>query len=257
MSIDYLDEVAIPGTFNVRDIGAYYKASPILPHKLLRTALLSHLTNDGKDKILELGVDVVVDLRSAEEIDRDGADRLPKGIERVFLPIDTAVEENISADVSKILDEAKKTNNPIEKQIFIMRAFYKKFVSVKRIRLIFGEVLEVLANYKYPLFHCTAGKDRTGWTAVLCHNIAGTSQDTIIDDYLLSNKSAKDLWKTIPFHNRDSFEEQKPALGVDITYLQSALEEVSVIYGSIDNYIGDLGISSSTIEQLKKRITQE
>ncbi|MDR3152505.1 MAG: tyrosine-protein phosphatase [Bifidobacteriaceae bacterium] len=257
MSVDYVDEIAIPGTFNVRDIGAYCDFSPILPHKLLRTALLSGLTTVGKDKILQLGVDAVIDLRSKDEIDRDGVDKLPNGVDHILLPIDTAIDENISADVAKVLDEAKKTDNPIEKQIFIMRAFYKKFVSVKRIRLIFGEVLEVLANYKYPLFHCTAGKDRTGWTAVLCHHIAGTNYDTIVDDYLLSNKFAKNLWKTISFHNKGDFEQQKPALGVDISYLRSALDEVDTIYGNMDNYIANLGVSSLTIKQLQKRITQD
>ncbi|MDR2748744.1 MAG: tyrosine-protein phosphatase [Bifidobacteriaceae bacterium] len=250
-----MDEITIPGTFNVRDIGYACPSSPILPKKLLRSALLSRVENQGIDKLLELGVDAVIDLRSDEEIERDGADNLPSSIDHILLPIDTSENEGVTPDVAKVLEEAYKTDDPIEKQIFIMRAFYKKFVSLKRVRYIFGEALEVLANYNYPLFHCTAGKDRTGWLAALCHFIAGTDEKTIFSEYLLSNLTAKQLWQTIDVHSTGSFEEQRPALEVDISYIQSALDEVEKVYGNITDYIQDMSISDDTIELLRKRIT--
>ncbi|MDR3128580.1 MAG: tyrosine-protein phosphatase [Bifidobacteriaceae bacterium] len=257
MSSDNFDELVIPGTFNVRDIGSRWNSSPILPKKLLRTALLSHLTSDGQAKVEQLGVDVVIDLRSIEEINRDGVDKLPSSIDHVWLPINTTSDDDVTPDVAKVLDKVKQTEDSRIKQIHIMKTFYKKFVTVPSLRYIYGEVLDILANYNYPLFHCTAGKDRTGWVSVLCHHIAGSSKKTIIEDYLLSNKTAKLLWKNMPLQSRGDYKEQKPALGVDMAYLQSSFDEIDRLYGNIDNYIDDLGVSSGVISKLASRITTE
>ncbi len=89
------------------------------------------------------------------------------------------------------------------------------------------------------LFHCTGGKDRTGWAAAALLSLLGVPEDVIMDDFLRSNDYL------IPAHRKmiDAFTEaggepaiMKAILGVKAEYLKAAFDEMKSNYGMIENY---------------------
>ena len=105
------------------------------------------------------------------------------------------------------------------------------------------------------VFHCSAGKDRTGWAAASFLSLLGVPQDVVFEDYLLSNdylaeSTAHTLEQVGGLIDPALLE---PVLGVDAEYLQASFDTVDSEYGSIDGYFTEgLGLDQATIDQLEK-----
>jgi protein tyrosine/serine phosphatase len=138
---------------------------------------------------------------------------------------------------------------------------YRTFVTDPTERAGFGSVLLTLAHDPGPdLYHCSDGKDRTGWTSVLLQSIAGVPQATIMQDYLASNlylapvisaRSAP-LVAAQPGLAGTNF---NPFFGVDSSYLQAALNQVTASYGSMSGYlIQGLGLTPADIYVLRAKM---
>ena len=118
------------------------------------------------------------------------------------------------------------------------RAMYRNYVTSSTNRASVGKAMTAIATSTAPLmFHCAAGKDRTGWIAALIHLSLGVSTSTVFTEYLKSN----------------SYTDSTTA--VDASYLQAALDQVKESYASVSNYLTNgCGVSSSTISRLRSRL---
>jgi len=109
-------------------------------------------------------------------------------------------------------------------------------------------------------FHCTTGKDRTGWGAAALLLLLGVSEDDVMTDYLLTNDQLLPALKPV----LDAFEAAGgdpdlliPVLGVRREYLETALDEMRTTYGDIETYfIEGLGIDAETIARLRSRLVE-
>ena len=138
---------------------------------------------------------------------------------------------------------------------------YRMFVTDPAMRGGFGAVLTTLAHDPGPdLFHCSDGKDRTGWTAALLESIAGASPATIMKDYLASNtyragainSQAAAILAVAPGLSGRNFNQM---FGVDPSYLQAALDQVVSSYGSMYGYLTQgLGLSQTDIYVLRAKM---
>jgi protein tyrosine/serine phosphatase len=138
---------------------------------------------------------------------------------------------------------------------------YRTFVTDPTMRAGFGTVLVTLAHDPGPdLFHCSDGKDRTGWTAVLLDSIAGVSPATIMTDYLASNtylakpisSQAAGILAVSPGLSGLNFNQ---IFGVDPSYLQAALNQVNASYGSMYGYLTQgLGLTQADIYVLRAKM---
>ncbi len=142
-----------------------------------------------------------------------------------------------------------------------MQDMNRSFVTDPAARAGFAKLLTDLANTSGPqVYHCTAGKDRTGWTSALLLGIAGVSSETVMDDYLLTNEySAASIERT--YHGIAATQGQavadvyRPLLGVDASYLQAGLDELKARYGTVENYLRTgLGLSPTTIGKLALKL---
>ena len=91
------------GAWNSRDVASI---TNIKPGVLLRSANLAKLSNSGQEKLLELGVTDVIDLRSEREIKQDGIDKLPASINYHFLPIDPGDVSNLKGTLGGSIAES-------------------------------------------------------------------------------------------------------------------------------------------------------
>lgn len=142
-----------------------------------------------------------------------------------------------------------------------MESMNRSFVGDPIARGKIAEVLTDMAENPGPqLFHCTSGKDRTGWISALLLSIAGVPRETIVQDYLLTNE-----YSTVSIQALiDRFTAAKgPAFapiitkvaGVERNYLEAGLSELDLEYGSVDRYLVEgLGLSPATILTLKAKL---
>nr|WP_262927942.1 tyrosine-protein phosphatase [Gordonia jinghuaiqii] len=139
---------------------------------------------------------------------------------------------------------------------------YRTFVSDPLCRQGFGSFLRSFAETDGPqLFHCSAGKDRTGWAALLIHHITGVDRDTAIADYLLTDEYAVTSQKAtldsmLEHLGPERTSAYEPAFRCETAYLDVGLATVRSSYGDLDGYLSaGLGIDTRTCEVIRDRLT--
>ena len=196
-----------------------------------------------------LGLTAVYDVRTVEEVAAK-PDRLPAGPRYLGIPI-------LSGDLGAAVAQLK---SPADAVAF-MQQMNRSFVDDAATRAGFAQLLTSLADTDGPqVFHCTAGKDRTGWASALLLSIAGVPQDTIFDDYLLTNEytaaSMKVTYDQIAASRGEAVAQiYQPLLGVDRSYLEAGLGRLTEQYGTVDRYLTEgLGLSAATVDRLRGKL---
>lgn len=226
--------------------------------KLYRSANLFKLKKKSFKRIENLGIQEIIDLRNSKEIAKK-PDRLPGGI----------AYENYSAfeDEGDQLNQAKKlvlkgkvNGADAEKR---MLDFYRNYVT-EHPEVIRKIITEILNSDRSVLYHCTAGKDRTGIITALVLTILKFDKETIYNDYLLSNNYREKLVKRRLSLARD-LHFIYPKLDLNVleklswvqpSYLDAAFNEINKKYGSTDRYIQEvLGISENKREEYIQKFT--
>ena len=134
---------------------------------------------------------------------------------------------------------------------------YREFVSLSSARHEYRKLFLSLADQdKLPaLFHCTTGKDRTGWAAAALLTLLGVPQDIVMEDYLRSNDYIIPMYReVIEGAVASGIEEEIPLsiLGVKQEYLEAAFDEMEKKYGTIETYFAEgLGIDAEQQQSLK------
>lgn len=232
------------------DAGSGYRGeggTPMRQGELFRADDLARLSDDDGQAMADLGIVTIYDLRSDKEVE-EAPDRSVPGADRRHLPIDVGATE--AADFAHMTD-------PEEGREF-MREMNRGFVTDAQARAQFGEMLADIADTEGAvLYHCTSGKDRTGWTSMLLQHIAGVSEETIMQDYLLTNEYIADTvapaMEQIEQAGLDP-EVFRPMILVEESFLQAGLDEVAHVYGDLGTYLTDgLGLDGRQIAALKAK----
>ena len=113
------------------------------------------------------------------------------------------------------------------------------------------------ANGRPVLFHCSAGKDRTGYAAAIILRILGIPMEAVMDDYLLSNEYylsnySWNLFVIRLIKGKRFSSVVKGFLEVRPAYLSAAFETIDREYGSLENYVRNrLDLNEQDIELLR------
>ena len=207
------------------------------------------LTDDDTLALTGLGLTAVHDLRTVDEVAAHPDAVLPGAAWRHFDVLGIPME-----DVVDLADRPAATA--------LMQRVYRGFVEEPRARRAFGSFLTELAATDGPqLFHCTAGKDRTGWAAALLLHLAGVEDDLVLEDYLLTNECAQSsraryLTMVETALGADKVEVYERVLVADEDYLATAYVAVAASYGSLGAYLTEgLGLGPATLDRLAARLT--
>ncbi|WP_405783465.1 tyrosine-protein phosphatase [Streptomyces sp. NBC_00859] len=257
--------IALKGAVNVRDLGGYRTSDGkrLRYGVVYRGDALGKLTPADLTAVSKLGLRSVVDFRLPLEVRTDGTDRLPTGVSAVPLPIDdTGLYERTTAAIGS-RDAAKQQQALGDgRGAGTMRRIYRTFVTEAGARRQFARVLDTIADGTGQplLFHCTSGKDRTGWMSYVLLRAVGVPAHTAEADYLLSN----DIRRTADERTRAGLEKagimRDPQLIVPLQevsgdYLGAALTEAAQRYGSFDGYLSKgLGLDAGTLHKLRARL---
>ena len=189
------------GELNIRDIGGipFADGSGAVPKGLfLRSGKLSILTKEECSSLFrKYGIKCVIDLRTPVE-SAEFPDPIEDGVEFLQIPLlkDAAVgiTHETGSDPMTIMRNLRKNPEQLKKMIPDFKALYKQLVTDEFSRSQLEKVLTTLKtnaeNGRCTLFHCTAGKDRTGIVSMVLLKAYGVGDEEIIKDYMRTNRSA-------------------------------------------------------------------
>ncbi|ROO88163.1 protein-tyrosine phosphatase [Actinocorallia herbida] len=232
---------------NARDLGGYKTADgrSVRPGLVLRTEALHQLTDADQARLRALGVRDVVDFRGAPEIAMSGEDLLPDGVSYHHLPV-VAEDHDIYTLIAPLVTDPDPA---LQRQVLgdgraeaIMVDLYRWFVSDAEAREPFARALHLVERAEKPvLFHCTAGKDRTGWLAALLLTALDVPRETILADYLLTNERQRSLADLFQGHGSPIDPALlAPLLDVRAPYLEAAFDQADKEHGSVEAYLTDV-----------------
>ncbi|UQS87292.1 tyrosine-protein phosphatase [Nicoliella spurrieriana] len=245
-------QIKLTGAVNVRDLGGYTnrKGQTIKAKRLIRSAQLNKLTKSDIKKLTEqYHVAVDVDFRTPKEVAKANDPKI-KGVKYVKAPV-VSDKEN-EADI-------KVFNKDGEKGMILYYTYFINKTGRKEYRKLFNELLKVPDN-KAVLYHCSYGKDRTGFATALILTALGFDKQTIYKDYLLSNKYRSAATKAdlaAMKKNGASKKELKNEYYNDIVekqYLDKAYSLAEKKYGSMMGYLKQgLGLTNTDIQKLQSK----
>lgn len=247
---------------NFRDLGGIKTDSGLFVRwgMLYRSAHLYETTKEDRKYMERLSIRRVTDFRGHSET-KKRPDQIPETAEKNHLPIDSdstgiqqkmhdVLQGRLHLDMGALMVEV---NHDL---VTTFTSTYRHWIKDS-----------LLNENSYPqLFHCTAGKDRTGFGAAIVLKILGVSDEDIFQDYMESNKHLHSLMNKMIFMVRMStfFKAKKkeimPLFQVHESYLQGAMEAVVGQWGNFNNYIyaeDGLDLNEEQVDKLKAILLEE
>ncbi|GAA3517208.1 tyrosine-protein phosphatase [Dietzia aurantiaca] len=251
--------VTLSGIHNFRDVaGPGYPVAPsgagsagtMARGIVFRSAAIS--ATDGDVNILEsLGVTTIVDLRTEGEVAQQPDVPVPGARN---LPIDILQGNSTAATLMNsgivTVEEARSE----------MARTYERFVVGDDERAAFGRAISaVAASTGASIVHCTAGKDRTGWTSAILQLLAGVSEEDVVADYLLSQNNTAELTAAIMQYVRVKMPHQADAIevlmGVEEANIRRSLEALAKEFGDVRRYLVEgAGMDGDAVDDLGSRL---
>lgn len=241
-------QVKLEGGSNFRDLGGYptTEGKTVKWGHIYRSADVSKLTDNDLKTLSDLHLATVCDLRGPDEL-KTNPDKLPAGVQYINLP---AGSESTKVNM----------NYGAMNRDSMMLSFYTKTDHLKaKYKPMFDQLL-ALPNDKSLMFHCTAGKDRTGMGAALVLSALGVDRNYIVADYAATNVFWKDarekMLAAMAQRGMDS-SALKPMLAADPKYLEYFLNTIDSYYGSMKKFLEtEMELTPEKITQLKMHYLQ-
>jgi protein-tyrosine phosphatase len=229
---------------NFRDLAENVRTVRVQPHRLFRSDHLGALDLVDARQIQALGIRRVVDFRGVHE--RTSAACSVPGVQVHSLSIEPTIVQVLAelTESGHRLGEADVVHH--------MQDTYRGFVRHSASR--FAEFFDLLlASHEPTVFHCTAGKDRTGMAAALMLHALGATREEVMADYLLTNHRLKPptfVWKGLDPHVAQVL------WGVRPEFLQAAFDAVEADWGSLDTFLDRaLGVGPAQRRRLRELYT--
>lgn len=234
--------IELEGACNVRDLGGYKAVNgrEIQWGRFYRGDGQHKLTQQDQELLLERGIHTVIDLRYAQEL---------------------AVAKDAFADSDQVAYYNVDLINPATTNKPHVTSLGELYVSMlDNSQAAFLRVFELLTDHsgEAVLFHCTAGKDRTGMVAALLLDLAGVPHATIIEDYAMTAECL------IPIMNdlRASRPKGMPVdlyerfLGCDPSNMEMMLQHLHAKYGGSERYLAAIGLPEGKVQALRQKLLE-
>jgi len=242
--------VPLQGGSNFRDLGGYRTAQgrTVRRGAVFRSAHLGTLTDADRAALVRLKVRTVVDLRGVNE-----AAETPHRVEGVGCRIVGAhIEPGVGEKIRGAV--ADGSANP-----FVMMGYltdhYRDYPRrcAPGFRTLFATLSD--GGDRPLVFHCTAGKDRTGFASALLLTLLGVPWETVMEDYLRTN----DLWTGhIGRYPELDIDTRAAIVEARTPYLEAAFDVVRADFGSPEAFADKaLGLDRAGVERLRSDLLEK
>lgn len=253
-------EVSIP---NLHDVGAVAGAqTPLRTGVLYRSAELAALDRSG-DALGELGVRTVVDLRTAPERTAR-PDVLPDAVRGIVANVFADQEDAAPTAGQAVLSDPVKSADRVhagEVENHMIDS-YTDFVVLPGARRAYATLFRQIddADGAPLLFHCAAGKDRTGWAAAVLHQLAGLDDDQVMTAYLSVREPVLVVLRPLieAFVRAGGHADViRPMIDVRPAYLHAATTAMTTHFGDVRGYLSrGLGLDDATIDAVRSALVE-
>jgi protein-tyrosine phosphatase len=234
-------DIAISGSFNTRDLGGYRTRDGryVAWRKTFRSGNLASVDQTGLATLKQLSVTRVIDLRSQRERQ---AEPDPFG------PDDSI--ELVGISLFDDLDPSRLPQGNVLLSLYLqaLETQGKTFVEIVR---------QIGSSSGAALFHCTAGKDRTGLVAALVLSLAGVATEDIIADYAMTADRIRPLLdgleKTAKTINVNEAE-LTPLLDCNPSTMHQTLDWLDENYRGAENYLKSHGLAEADLHQIRAHL---
>lgn len=239
-----MPDTRLQGASNFRDLGGLRnRHGERFRHGLVfRSDHLANLSADDQVALRQMGVTHSMDLRGVQE--HAARPYAIDGVRHVPLPIEPTVVRRVEALL-------RRGTVPTESEtVALMCETYREFVLHHGPT--FGALLRHLIEHPTPqVFHCTAGKDRTGMAAALLLGALDMDRDTVMEDYLLTNQRYR---RDAAWEGKGPEHVMAILWQVQEAFLNNALETIDHHFGGMDAYLeGPVGLDRTQREALRRR----
>jgi protein-tyrosine phosphatase len=231
--------IPLEGTFNVRDLGGYSTRSGQQTkwQMLYRADSLHNLSLTACETLLQLGITTIIDLRNPKEV--------------VEFPTMFQTTSGINYIHIHLLEALEK--RPSDEYVDNLATLYKNVLTYCSAAI--ASVMQHIALSQQPvLFHCTAGKDRTGIIAALLLDLVGVDLVKISEDYALTGQYIPTLL--------DQLRVQAQTVGYDLKRYEWLLESKSeaietmlrymyTTFGPAAEYLRAAGLTTKELEAIR------
>jgi protein-tyrosine phosphatase len=222
----------LSNTLNTRDLGgypiAYGKATTY--KAFLRSDVPIQVSNDDIELLLSNNITTIVDLRSDDEVQsKPCALKDNKNFQYYHCKIQG--DGCLPASVQAVPDSYFEMADEQKTVLNIMRVFAKAKGGV--------------------LYHCTAGKDRTGVISALLLLLSGVCKTDILADYQISNAYLGSMIQQFCKNNKDV---DVNIITPKIEYMEKFLDMFEQKYNTVEEYLSQIGLSDSEVLQLKTKM---
>lgn len=237
--------IVLDGPANFRDVGGYpaRDGRTVRSGRVFRSDSLSHLSDADVAHLVDgLGLVTVVDLRASNEVATYGHAPLGgRGVALHHLPI---------------VDETRRTGADAERDLTSRPMAEIYGVMLERFADRFVAVLRVVADpaNQPVVFHCAAGKDRTGLVAALLLGVLGVADDVIALDYATTAEHLDELLARQRARGASGNETSSvdPALlTAEAHVMREVLSRLTASHGSVDRYVRAHGLDARDVESLR------
>lgn len=225
---------------NIRDLGGYELQSGAFTksHKYIRSASMHELTRVDKDFLVDYNISTIIDLRGE--------------FERMKAPNAVLNDDNFSYYVVDVFEQQDANIVPENIEFKDMGDLY--CIILERSKDQIKKVFEIFYNHidEGIVFHCSAGKDRTGIIAALLLDLAGCHEYDIVKDYSESYDNNMDINEELEKQigaSKSHYLYSKP------TYMMKMINHIRDNYGSSKEYLATTGINLEQIEEIVENFT--
>ena len=258
--------IHLDGTTNTRDIGGYQTSDmgTLRWGQIIRSDKLSRLTANDFHKLEEMGVKTVIDLRTNKEHKQSPTVWEGDNPPRFFhFPVG-----DVNNDWFRAQRAMMRKNRFTQKQSMKHMVEGYEMIAEEGTSSYQNLMEVVLDESNWPvLIHCTAGKDRSGVAVALILEALGVDRETIMDEYLLTNRYSRVEEKAVILSKQSkkasmgsrtpSADAWKPIVGVDAKMLEAFYASVDEKYGSMDTFLTELGVDQDARSALAASLTTE
>ena len=252
--------LGIPTVPNLRDLGGYKTrdGATVIRGLAYRSDTFNPMDAEDIKKLERVGLKNDYDLRTVSEV-KAKPDQVPPGVKYQLLNVLSDAKSAAPAELEALLHEPKKANAVLGggriEALFIEG--YREFISLPSAKQSYSALFLALAdgNNLPGVFHCTTGKDRTGWAAAALLTLLGVPKETVMADYMRTNEYTLAQFQ----HAIDGFVAAggdraiaEAIFGVKPECLEASFDEMQKRYGTIENYFSEgLGIDAEGQKALR------